>query len=242
MIFFRLCNIPHGFGWKVNSDLFLKKYQDRCMDSKNEVDRLLALLTSNGLKKYDKEYPLNIKKNDIDLVHKKLKINNLQNANKNIAFVIGAKIYPKEWNVKNFELVADYFVKKGYKILLIGGREDKEKSQYLLSKVSENIYDFCGEFTPIQSILILKSSLLVLTNDTGPMHMSACVNTPMVALFSSWSYDKKWYPDSDCSIVIRKELECSICYNRSCPDNICMQSITTSEVIEAIEKIINEQN
>jgi ADP-heptose:LPS heptosyltransferase len=244
MLFFKLCRIPYGFGWKINSDLFLRKYQDKCINknSENEVDRLITNLIDNGLIKYDKKYPLNIKKKDMDAVQNKLVINEITDKNKNISLVIGAKIYPKEWGINNFKIISNYFISLGYNILLIGGKEDKGKAEYLLDKCKGSIYNFCGIFTPIQSILMLQNSRLTLTNDTGPMHMSVSVNTPVVALFSSWSYDKKWFPDNSNSIVIRKELECSICYDRSCSNNICMQNISTNEVIEAMEQLLKRQD
>lgn len=244
MLFFKLCSIPYGFGWKINSDLFLRKYQDECINinSENEVDRLITNLVDNGLKKYDKKYPFNIKKIDVDAVQNKLVINEITDKNKNISLVIGAKIYKKEWSIDNYKVISNHFTSLGYNILLIGGIEDVQKAEYLLASCKGSIFNFCGDLTPIQSILLLKNSRLTLTNDTGPMHMSASAQTPVVALFSSWSYDRKWYPDNPNSIVIRKEVECSICYDRSCSNNICMKNISTNEVVKVMEKLLKEQD
>jgi ADP-heptose:LPS heptosyltransferase len=240
ILFFKLCGIPFGFGWEVNSNLFLKRQQYILLnnDTNNETDRLLALLKKNRLSLCPKKYPINIKDSDISTVDKLISKNNLNSIEKNIVLVIGAKIHLKEWSVENFVQVANYFIGHGYKILLIGGKGDIDKSVHLMKKCTKGVFNFSGVLTPVQSMLMIKNSRLTLTNDTGPMHMSACVGTPIVALFSSWSYDRKWYPDSDKLTVIRKQIECSICYNSKCADNQCMKKITVNEVISAMEKML----
>jgi heptosyltransferase-2 len=81
---------------------------------------------------------------------------------------------------------------------------------------------------------------VILTNDSGPMHIADALGTPIVALFGSTSeiitgpYRR--------GILIHKHVECSPCYQRTCPiDFRCMKKIEADEVYEAIDQILNER-
>jgi heptosyltransferase II len=79
---------------------------------------------------------------------------------------------------------------------------------------------------------------VILTNDSGPMHIADAIGTPIVALFGSTSEVVTGPYRS--GILIHKHVECSPCYQRTCPiDFRCMKKIEADEVYEAINKILN---
>ena len=82
---------------------------------------------------------------------------------------------------------------------------------------------------------------VLLTNDSGPMHIAGAFQTPVVALFGStnsivtgpWKNGK----------VIQKHVECSPCYRRTCPiDFRCMKRIEVDEVVLAIKHALNNSD
>lgn len=78
-----------------------------------------------------------------------------------------------------------------------------------------------------------------LTNDSGPMHIAAALNTPLVALFGSTN-DTATGPYKH-GTVIHKHVECSPCYLRVCPiDFRCMKRIETEEVYTEVIKLLKE--
>jgi len=81
----------------------------------------------------------------------------------------------------------------------------------------------------------LRQAAVVVTTDSGPMHLAAAVGTPVVALFGPTD------PLRDGSLwrraqVIRKALPCSPCFLKTCESQQCMRDITVEEVFEAVKK------
>ncbi len=146
---------------------------------------------------------------------------------KNIGIVFGSNVTRNKWPLQNFIKISEYYLALDYNILLFGGADDSKDASVF--PVSSKIYSFCGTFQPLETAEAMKYCCLVITNDTGPMHLSYMVKTPVVALFSSRDFPGKWYPPDDgINKVFRSEnISCSICFNRNCTDNFCLKKITT---------------
>jgi heptosyltransferase-2 len=81
---------------------------------------------------------------------------------------------------------------------------------------------------------------VLLTNDSGPMHIAAAVNTPIVALFGSTS--EEITGPYRTGTVIHKHVECSPCYQRTCPiDFRCMKRIEADEVYQEIYHVLQRK-
>jgi heptosyltransferase-2 len=83
----------------------------------------------------------------------------------------------------------------------------------------------------------LKACDVVLTNDSGPMHLAAAVGTPVVALFGSTSPELTGpgLPGTTHHVVVRAPVPCAPCFRRECPiDFRCMTGISVEQVVEAV--------
>ena len=78
---------------------------------------------------------------------------------------------------------------------------------------------------------------MLLTNDTGTMHLAVAVRTPCVAIFSARDFPGKWIPWGNNHKVIRKNPDCAICFADDCQNNICMSEITIDKVYKAMEQV-----
>jgi heptosyltransferase-2 len=97
----------------------------------------------------------------------------------------------------------------------------------------QRVINFAGKTTIRELMALIQSCSVMLTNDSGPMHIAAALKTPLVALFGSTS-DVKTGPYGG-GIVIHKHVSCSPCYKRVCPiDFRCMKQIEVDEVYRAI--------
>lgn len=106
----------------------------------------------------------------------------------------------------------------------------------ILEYVENDALDLTGKTNLIQLAALLEQCRLLLTNDTGTMHVATAVNIPVVALFGSTD-PASTGPWGDGNVVIRKNVPCSPCMKRVCPtDHRCMELITVEEVEEAVNK------
>ena len=99
--------------------------------------------------------------------------------------------------------------------------------------LSSRAINFAGKTTIRELMALIGSCNVLLTNDSGPMHIASALSVPLVALFGSTS-DVKTGPYSG-GTVIHKHADCSPCYQRVCPiDFRCMKQIEAEEVYQAI--------
>ena len=89
---------------------------------------------------------------------------------------------------------------------------------------------------------LLKICRVLLTNDTGPMHVAAALGTPVVVPFGSTSPELTGpgLPGDARNHLIKSDAPCSPCFLRECPiDFRCMNGISVEHVVEAVVKWLN---
>jgi ADP-heptose:LPS heptosyltransferase len=227
MFFFRLAGIRSGFGWQVNTIYSFRQVQEREAKFISERTRLLNLLAANNIIGDETSYPLKINEADRKTVESLLK----DVPARFVAVVPGAKRSQNRYPLERFKTLTSWLVGKGYSVLIVGGPEDRERGQELSG--IPGAYDFTGKLTPAQSAHLLSHCFLTISNDTGPMHLSYAVGTPVIGLFSSRDFQEKWFPPEGNIALRNYNVHCSLCFSETCADNICMQGIPIDEVKDA---------
>ena len=146
----------------------------------------------------------------------------------------------KCWLPDRFHAVAKRLLKDPRVwIILFGDAKGRELTDQIAGDLGERVLNLAGK-TQLRELAAFISLLnVLLTNDSGPMHIASALGVPLVALFGSTS-DIKTGPFGN-STVIHKHVECSPCYQRTCPiDFRCMTRIETDEVVDALLKKIDE--
>ena len=126
--------------------------------------------------------------------------------------------------------------------LIVGGRGDAEIAGKIEARLREarmddnTVINVAGRTTLLDLCALLRFSKLLLTNDTGPMHIAAAFGTPTISIWGSTSPELTG-PLSPRSVIIRQPVECSPCFLRKCPiDFRCMDRIQVGEVVSAVLK------
>lgn len=158
-----------------------------------------------------------------------------------IAIFPGATVPERKWGGDKYGLVAKALQDKGYSIIILGSHADKNEAEKIKKQASDSI-DLTGKTSLKETAIILKHCCLLITADSGLMHIAYGVGTPTVSLFGS-GIEKKWAPQGKNHITLNKYLPCSPCtkfgYTPPCPNNFkCMNLISVAEVISASEKIL----
>ena len=114
---------------------------------------------------------------------------------------------------------------------LIGGKAEKEKLDAINSKAGYCGRVLAGELTIGELAAFLAESSIVITVDTGPMHIAAAVGVPILALFGR-SDLRVWGPRATCDKIVRVDLDCAPCITpRECQHHSCMKDISSDMVI-----------
>lgn len=223
--------VNYAFGWQVGSTQFLAKYQAKFIKFENERDRLLNILEKNGLKSYGLVFPLGINDEIKSRIAEVVKVRRLEDKTLNIGMVVGAKRPQNRWPIEYFQEVADYLLKQNENILLFGGQEDFELAEQIKG---ENVFNFCGKLTPLETAEMMRYCKLVISNDTGPMHLAYAVGTHLIAIFSSRDYPHKWFPpENENNIVFRNNgIYCTKCFIDEVNEHRCLKEIKPLQIIK----------
>jgi len=198
--------------------------------TRHQVHRHLALVGAAGTKP-EHLRPRIFLGPDADAVFRKCSGNDSRPI---FALNPGAEFGPaKRWPAERFAEVAKrVHARTGCRVVRLGGARDAAVP------LPDGSLDLAGKTTLLELCAILKSSRVLLTNDTGPMHLAAALDVPQVALFGSTSPELTG-PLSDKAVVLREPVECSPCFLRECPiDFRCMNRLTVEQVTEAVLKLL----
>lgn len=147
----------------------------------------------------------------------------------------------KRWFPERFAAVADaVFDEFGLHPVLIGGLGETEIGAEIVRAARTRVLDLTGTTTVRRMMALIARSTLMITNDSGPMHVGAAFGVPLVALFGPTDPEAT-APVSTAARVVRHSVECSPCRRRVCPtDHRCMRSITVDDVLEAARAVLRE--
>ena len=143
-----------------------------------------------------------------------------------------AKWETKLWPNKKFAELADMLIDQyDMKIVFTGGIKDYSIIQAITSSMKGLAINFAGETTLTELAALYEKAALVISTDTGPMHLAAAMGTPVVALFGPTA---PWRtgPYGTNHHVISAELECSPCFKRRCETRDCMYQISVKQVMD----------
>ncbi len=128
------------------------------------------------------------------------------------------------------------------KILLFGKKEEQSIVGEICKYLGKDGIDLSGKTSLLQLAALLERCHLLVTNDTGTMHMAAAVGTPVVAIFGSTN-PATTGPWGEKHTVVRKEVPCSPCLKRVCPTNHqCMDLIKVDEVEKVVKNRLEGLN
>ncbi len=161
----------------------------------------------------------------------------------NIAIAPGAFHYTKRWRPDRYaDLVIRLHSEFGSEITLLGGEKDRDVCKYISAKCDFEINDLSGSVSILGTTGEIDKCNLIITNDTGVMHIAAARRTPVVAIFGSTVTGFGFAPYRVRNIIVEKDVDCRPCTHIGrdrCPKKHfnCMELISADDVIEAVKRI-----
>lgn len=152
----------------------------------------------------------------------------------------------KKWKIKRWakekyiELIKTLIKNLNCKIIIFGGGEEENLIKEIYNKIKdiEKII-LAQNLNLFRLATVIKKCNLLITNDTGPMHIATAVETPLIDIVGQ-SNIKKTGPIGENVIIIRNDLKCSPCKKQICNNRLCLDLITVDEVYKAVIQLLNK--
>ena len=147
----------------------------------------------------------------------------------------------KQWYPENFAKVA-LGLSSEYDIIILGGPQDYDIAQniesYLIEMGVVNYLNLATKLSVNQLISQIENLDLLVTCDSGPMHLAAALSIPTVAIFGPTKVNETSQWMNEKSIVVKKNFECQPCMKKTCPlkHHNCMKLIDESDILDAAKK------
>lgn len=164
----------------------------------------------------------------------------------------GANGHARRWPITRFEDLARRLMTATQRTLVFGGVDDVELTGRVAGKAGSNGFDLGGRTSLLELAGALLSCDLLVTNDTGPMHLAAALGVPVLALEGPADVKQTRPLGSSVRLVGRFDLPCVPCVRNECPrrgagyelaeaTRECMQLIGIAEVETAARQMLNEE-
>jgi len=237
-----LADIPERIGFGSGGRRFLLTEtikRDQKILSKHQVHYYKKLLKSSGKTSFPELPNINVPENNIKWAHEFL----LSKRDRSKNFLVG--INPgstygeaKQWLPERYgELAKSLYKNNRCDIIIFGDSSSSLLAKKINKGLKNKAIDVTGKTDILQLAALLKKCDILVTNDTGPMHVACAVHTPVVAIYGSTNHVTTAPLGRD-AVIIRKNTPCSPCMRRICPDkhHMCMKNISTNDVEQAILK------
>ncbi|MBD3393571.1 MAG: lipopolysaccharide heptosyltransferase II [Chitinivibrionales bacterium] len=161
-----------------------------------------------------------------------------------VALAPGAAWHTKRWPPDRFgELGAMLAGQNKAAVAVVGGEGDRDVARHVYGRIGDAAIDLTGTTSLLETAVIIQRAGLLVSNDTGCMHMGRALRTPMVALFGCTVRELGYYPHGQQVAIIEKPVACRPCTHngrRRCPKGHfkCMRDITVDEVFRAAQDLL----
>ena len=234
-----LAGIPLRAGFMTDGRRLLLNHPVPIGDAEralHHTDYYLHMLAQCGVTTSVKQQALALRPDEIQWAAEKLPQERFAVINPGAAY--GSA---KRWIPERFAEVADkLFSEFGLSIVLSGGPGEVEIGADIAKAMQSPHQNLIGKTSVREMMALLAASSLMITNDSGPMHVAAAFGVPMVAIFGPTDHTTT-SPWGTRSQIVRQPVECSPCMLRQCPiDHRCMQRVTVEDVMSAAAGLLED--
>ncbi|HWQ40214.1 MAG TPA: lipopolysaccharide heptosyltransferase II [Burkholderiales bacterium] len=163
----------------------------------------------------------------------------LQRPERLACFCPGAEYGPaKRWPAAHFAQLARHLARQSWKVWLLGSSKDVEAGTQIVRQAGDAVLDLTGKTSLDEAVALLAIADLVVTNDSGLMHVAAALDRPLVAIYGS-SSPRFTPPLSEHARIVQLGVPCSPCFQRVCPLGHfdCMMRLAPERILREIEAL-----
>ena len=212
---------------------------------KHEIDYTLDLLRYAGLDPKDRTLYVPVNSRSEQKIEELFGKAGITKNDLCVGINPGASCASKRWGAEKFAEVAGRLRQKyGVKTVIIAGEADKGLGDKVSSILKEDCINLAGKTSVADVASVLRRMKLFISNDSGPVHISCAVGTPVVAIFGRSDRGlspRRWGPTGKSDIVLHKDVGCVECLAHNCKKGFqCLEAVTVDEVLAAAGKILGK--
>jgi 3-deoxy-D-manno-octulosonic-acid transferase/heptosyltransferase-1 len=215
------------------SGLFLNEKIPEDM-KKHAVDRYLDFPRHLGADVKEAEFFIPIGEENKKKVENLMRMHGIDREDRFVAISPVALWDTKLWEDEKFARLCDRIAEE-IKVKVVFNGKDRGKLEYIQSLMKSSSINLGGETTLRDLAWLYRLASVLITTDSGPMHIAAAMGTPAIALFGPTD-PARTGPYGNGHTVIRKKMNCSPCFLKKCDSKKCMRDITVEEVFHAVEE------
>ena len=170
----------------------------------------------------------------------------IQSTDRLVAIHPSASCVSKRWMPKRFAEVADHLITNdGVRICVVAGPDDACFADQVVSAMQHPVANFAGRLGVAELAALLHRCQLLISNDSGPVHIAAAVGTPVVDIFGRNQRGlspQRWGPLGAGHVILHKEVGCVTCLAHKCDiEFLCLTSLTVEEVYQAVVNVLTRR-
>lgn len=220
------------------------KVPEKLSKKKHEVEYKLDIIRALGGQIKDINLSVEYDGHDEDFVNKLLDKEGI--SDNDILLGVNCSTFrpSRNWMIDNYAKLADNIIERlKVKVVFLGVVSDKIFFIKIKKSMKQEPLDFVGTFNVRQLATFLKRCRLLISPDSGTVHVASALAVPMVVLFGPGEYERyRPYGNEEKTIVIRKAVECAPCFKLRCSNKKCMKLITPEEVFQAAKQLLEKIN
>ncbi len=177
-----------------------------------------------------------------------LRLAERSNARPLVGIAPGAGFATKRWPAENFLEIARGLIREHQAdILLLGNKADRELTSPMASALGAGVYDWAGTLTLQQSAAAVASCDLLISNDTGLMHLACALRVPVLAIFGPTTRELGFFPvGPESEVIENEELSCRPCSHlggERCPKDHfrCMREILPAQLLARAGRMLERR-
>lgn len=234
----RLINAPVSIGYATNERSRLFTHPVAYSQEEYEMESFFHLLAPLGM--HESETPERFLALPATAATNALRLLEPVGEKKFVTIFPGASIPERRWGADRFRSVAELLAAFGIAVVVVGGKEDREQGDMIVAGGTG--FNLAGRTSLAETAAIIDRSALLVSGDSGVLHIAVGLGKPTVSLFGP-GRARNWAPRGSIHTVINKGLSCSPCTTFGttprCPTNAdCMKKIGVDEVFNAVAVLL----
>jgi heptosyltransferase-1 len=213
----------------------------RCpADVVHAVEENMQIAAALGVREVSPEFPLYVPPRVVEAARELLAATAGRELREFVAVLPGARWPSKLWRAAHFaELIERMAADGSPTCVLLGATSETSIGRHIVGACEAEVVNLIGRTSLLQLVALLDLSQFVICLDSGPMHIAAGLNKPLVALFGPTS-SQHTGPYSRHARVVSMRLPCAPCYRVTCPlgHHACLEALAPERVLFHVRELL----